>query len=293
MATDVWIDDALIVVECKDGNVRLSGVVGSLFEKTRAHEKSHVAGVKSVDSKSLEIKWWMRDKMKRYGRGSDLSNQKVSEAIRLAFAHDPRVFSINPEVTVHKGVVTLSGTVDSLKAKRAAEDTALNTVGVRRVKNLLKIRPDKLESDEVIQDRIKKALEQDPFVEAGQITPKVHNGRVYLYGTVPSHFIRARSEMAASGVSGVIDVDNNLDIHKVTTWTDDEAIVEDIESEFFWSPFVDGDEIKVIVKEGVAYLTGSADSHFERRMATKNALDGGAERVVNEVTVDSNLFVFW
>ena len=293
LATDVRIDDILIDVECKDGNVSLSGVVGSFYERIRAHHKSRVAGVKSVNSDNLEIQWWARDKMKRYGKGSDLTNQKIAEALRLAFTQDPRVFSLNPDISVYKGVVTLSGTVDNLRAKRAAEETALNTIGVRRVKNILKVRPDSLEADDVILERVKKALKRDPFVDEEKITIKVHNARVRLYGTVESHFVRARADMAASGAAGIIDVDNNLDIHKVTSWTDDEAIVEDIESEYFWSPFVDGDEIKAIVKEGVAYLTGTADSHFERRMAAKNALEAGAKRVVNETTVDSNLFVFW
>ena len=293
LATDVRINDNLIEVECNEGNVSLSGVVGSFYERVRAHHKSRVAGVKSVDSNSLDIQWWMRDKTQRYGKGSDLTNQKIAEAIRLAFTQDPRIFSLNPDISVHKGVITLSGTVNNLKAKRAAEETALNTIGVRRVKNILKVRPEKLEADDVILERVEKALEQDPFVDGEKITTKVHNSRVRLYGTVESHFVRARAGMAASGAAGVIDVDNHVDIREVTDWTDDEAIVEDIESEFFWSPFVDGDEVKVVVKEGVAYLTGTADSHFERRMATQNALDAGAKRVVNETTVDSNLFVFW
>ena len=293
LATDVRIDDGLIDIDCKEGNVTLSGVVGSFDERVRAHHKARIAGVKSVNSKNLKIQWWMRNDMKRYGRGDDLSNKKIIEAVRLAFTHDPRVFSLNPDISVNKGVVTLSGTVNNLKAKRAAEDTALNTIGVRRVKNHLKVRPDKYEADDVILEKVKKELKRDPFVDADEVTVKIHNGRVYLYGVVDSHFIRARADMAASGAPGIIDVENNLDIRNVTTWTDDEAIVEDIESEFFWSPFVDGDEIKVIVKEGVAYLTGTADSHFERRMAAKNALESGAKRVVNETTVDNNLFVFW
>ena len=181
----------------------------------------------------------------------------------------------------------LSGTVNSLQAKRAATETALNTRGVWRVKNLLKVRPLKTESDDQLVRTVQEALERDPFVSRQDVKIKVHKGRVYLYGTVDSYFESARSEHSAGNVSGIIDVSNNIAIRGISTLKDDDLeILEDIQSQFFWSPFVDEDKITVIVKKGVAYLSGIADSHFGRRMAAKNAKDGGAVSVVNEIRVE-------
>ena len=60
---------------------------------------------------------------------------------------------------------------------------------------------------------------------------------------------------------------------------------DDIESELFWSPFLDRDDITVAVTNGVATLTGTADSWFEFGEATKNAYEGGASLVYNNITV--------
>jgi hypothetical protein len=66
---------------------------------------------------------------------------QIKQAVHDAFVYDPRVDSFNPNVDVDNRIVTLSGVVDNLKAKRAAEQDAKNTWGVWRVKNLLTTRP--------------------------------------------------------------------------------------------------------------------------------------------------------
>ena len=60
---------------------------------------------------------------------------------------------------------------------------------------------------------------------------------------------------------------------------------EDIESEFFWSPFVDGGDITVEVDEGVATLTGEVDDWAELTAASENAWEGGAFNVINKLDV--------
>lgn len=45
----------------------------------------------------------------------------------------------------------------------------------------------------------------------------------------------------------------------------DLAIMESIEDEFFWSPFVDHEDVNVSVSDGVATLTGTVEIWAERR----------------------------
>ncbi|MGA9535790.1 MAG: BON domain-containing protein, partial [Desulfobacterales bacterium] len=52
---DVYLDDALIDIDVKDGKVTLTGTVGSLAEKSRAWTDAWVAGVKSVDNSDLQV----------------------------------------------------------------------------------------------------------------------------------------------------------------------------------------------------------------------------------------------
>ena len=141
LANDVRVDDYLIVVDVDDGTVRLSGIVGSLAEKNRAISMGWVSGVDAVDGDALEIEWWARDSMRRKTSFADRSDEELEQAVKDAFLYDPRVLSFRPEVSVSDGVVTLSGTVRDLAAKRAAEADARNVAGVWRVKNRIKVRP--------------------------------------------------------------------------------------------------------------------------------------------------------
>lgn len=66
----------------------------------------------------------------------------------------------------------------------------------------------------------------------------------------------------------------------------DWEIKEDIEDELYWSSFVDSDEVTVNVDDGEATLTGTVDTMDEREAAEKNAYDGGAVSVDNDLTVE-------
>lgn len=51
------------------------------------------------------------------------------------------------------------------------------------------------------------------------------------------------------------------------------------------SPYVDGDDIAVSVEDGVATLSGVVRSWTAHRDATRQALEGGAVRVRDELDV--------
>lgn len=66
----------------------------------------------------------------------------------------------------------------------------------------------------------------------------------------------------------------------------DTEIENSIESELWWSPFVDSDEVTVEVDDGVATLGGMVDTLGERQAATENAYEGGATLVDNDLVVN-------
>jgi len=95
-----------------------------------------------------------------------------------------------------------------------------------------------------------------------------------------------------ASIRGVHSINNMIDVQRDTTWTyydpyvypnvlpdnddqptdrttltSDADIAEDIESQFFWSPFVDSDDINVSVDAGVARLTGTVFIKRDRREA--------------------------
>lgn len=307
---DAYVDDALINVSVDDGEVELSGTVGSLAEKNRAYSDAWVAGVQSVDNNDLHVKWWARDDRLRKDKYVSKTDAEIKEAVKDAFLYDPRVMSFKIDVEPDGGYVTLRGTVDNLKAKRAAAQDARDVVGVWSVNNKIKVRPG-TPSDSRIEDNVEDALVRDPYVERYEIDVSVVDGEVYLYGDVDSTFEKSQADDVAARQIGVEEVNNFLtvndpngavydpytddwylydydwyvDTDRTTTKTDWE-IEEDIEGELFWSPFVDSDEVSVEVDNAVAELTGTVDTWAEREAATENAIEGGAVVVDNDLAVD-------
>jgi osmotically-inducible protein OsmY len=285
LAADVWVDERLIDVTVKEAEVSLSGTVGSAAEKTRAALDAWVAGVTAVHEGELRVDWRARNASRRDHPYIIRTEEEITQALYDALRYDPRVLAFQPEVTVDNGVVTLTGTVDNLAAKRAAAEDAKNTVGVRRVRNYLRVRPVSLVPDAELAERIKAALQRDPSVERHEVIVSVVNGKTLLSGRVDSQFEKDQAEDVASRVAGVVEVDNNITVASAPPLKSDWEIRQDIKDELWWSPYVDSNEVAVSVKDGVATLRGLVDGWAEQRIAIENAYEGGALSVHDELTV--------
>ena len=285
LANDVRVDDYAIAVDVVNGKVELSGTVGSLAEKQRAWSDAWVGGVQSVDHDKLEIRWWARDEMRRKSFFETRPDDEIAKAVRDAFVYDPRVRSFEPRVHVSNGVVTLSGVVDNLAAKRAAEQDARKVVGVTGVRNHLKVRPDEIPPNDVLEARVGRALADDEYVERWEVDVDAYSGTVFLAGEVKSSFEKARAGIRAANVKGVVDVINNLEYEHEWEWKPDWEIRSAVNDQLYWSPFVESDQVDVRVDRGVVILSGEVDTWGERAAAEDNAWQGGAKDVRNELTV--------
>lgn len=304
------IDDGLVHVACRDGEVILSGSVGSAAERLRAIGAAWVAGVRAVTADDLRVEGWQRDDRLRASKYAVRSDQQIEQAVEAALLQDPRVASFQVRVEVEHGVVTLRGTVDNLKARRAAASDARNTVGVIRIDNRLRVSPLRQRSDAVVGRAVHEALLRDPLVDRFDLRVRVRNGTVHLYGTVDSGFERACADDVAARVRGVVAVENHITVtddaivsfdpyvddwpihlqpwyryQPAATFTPDAEIARRIREELWWSPFVDESRVAVQVADGTATLSGKVDSNAERLAAIENAYDGGAVWVVDELAV--------
>ncbi len=285
LENDVRVDDYMLNVEVDDGEVELSGTAGSLQEKNQAIDDAWVAGVTSVNGEDIEIKWWARDEMRRTREYVSRTDEQVEEAVKDAFVYDPRLVSFKIDVEADEGTVTLTGKVDNLASKKAAEKDARNTLGVWRVKNQIKVRPE-VPEDEELEDRVTNALAQNPYTESYQIVVDARQGWVYLSGKVNTSFEKNEAERVTEEVKGVVGVVNKLDSEYQWIWKPDREIRADVQDQLEWSPFVDEDNIAVTVLEGVVTLSGTVDTWSEREDAEKNAYQGGAKDVRNHLAVD-------
>lgn len=305
---NVLVDDSLINLEVDDGHVTLSGSVGSAAEKSEARRNCWVAGVRSIDDSGLNVVGWLRDEKMRVNKYTIRTADEIRDAIKDALIYDPRTYSLNVNVDVAGSLVTLRGTVDNLKAKRAAEQVARNTVGVNYVSNRLKVRTEEDPSnDDKMQAMIRRALENDPWVDRHEIVVSVYDGQVYLSGWVDNYFERSRAEDLASRTRGVVNVRNHLKVSDGTpfafdpylddfqydsrrydhepdyTLTTDGELEKAVKRELYWSPFVNEDDVDVEVNGRRVILTGTVGSPSERRHAEMNAWQAGAQWVENKL----------
>jgi osmotically-inducible protein OsmY len=314
---DVWLHSSYVSTDVKDGVVTLTGMVGSPSQYDRANLLAWTAGVKSVHAEGLKTEPWAKASSQRPETVAVKGDQQIEQAVHDSLFYDPRVFSFNPRVEVENGVVTLTGMVDNLKAKRAAEQDAKNTWGVWRVKNLLKTRPVIAIADDKLEQNVISAFLRDPIMYNFRISVKSKDGVVMLNGTVDSNYEKAQAEDIASRANGVVDVDNNLTVNNpflvyhdldydpywgylpsYTYWSmyhapyapiwpyaGDALVQDEIENKIFWNPWLALDDITIKVVNGAASLTGYADGWFDIIKATQYAYDGGAQQVYNNIAI--------
>jgi osmotically-inducible protein OsmY len=137
---------------------------------------------------------------------------------------------------------------------------------------------------------------------------KVSDGSAELIGDVANAEQYWRADEIVANTRGVQSMSNHLTIrgesprftlHKFSVTPrliipvardegkrlTDRSLYEAVESELFWSPFVDEDEVDIEVHDGVVTLNGEVDSNSEYQAAEANALEAGAVMVHNELEI--------
>lgn len=309
---NVFVDHGEIDVAVNDGVVKLTGVIGSSYEKREALTDSWVAGVNDVDTSGLSVEAWATDHNKRKSQAHEVTASQIRDALRTAMELDPRIDDELIMIDVSDAnIVTLRGTADNLKSKRQAEMVALRTLGVAAVDNRIKVRLDRSPTDRDIESALEQAFLRNPIVESFEIDPRVVSGVVYLRGTVDSFFEKSEADDVAARTKGVKAVRNRLNVdnsaappiydgyiygwYPHTTWwydytpsvttLSDAEIKSEIRDELWWSPFIDSDAITVTVEDGVATLSGEVNSWSDQRAAIENAFEGGATQVTDELEI--------
>ena len=132
MIKDSTVKARKIDVDTVGGHVTLTGVVETKAEAQRAIEiAEHVQGVKSVRN-NLQIgkKTWTEA----------INDKYLVSKIKSKLIVEPEIRSLNIDVDVHRGVVTLTGVVQSSDQKKRAIEIARTTDGTQEVVDNLKLR---------------------------------------------------------------------------------------------------------------------------------------------------------
>ncbi len=287
LKNDVRGNARLVDVTVKDGKVKLTGSVSSSCEKDMASSLAWVPGVQSVNSERLNVRPPGPDEIPGKSQAGRKPDPRIKENIQTALRQNPRVSSFDIGVDSKCGIVTLTGIVDNLAAKKAAEEKAANTVGVWRVKNLIKVRPAMASTDKEITEKIEAALSRNPYVDRYDLTIGAHEGEARLSGNVDSQFEKKVAEEVVWRVKGVVDVQNNLKINDAWPEKEDWEIADDARDQLYWNIHLDEDNVTVEVRDGVAVLKGQVRSWYARSEAARCARKSGAKRVENNLRVDN------
>lgn len=207
-----------------------------------------------------------------------LTDFQIADRVDDQFLADPGVNSTIVDIRVDDGIVTLSGQVDNLLAKKRASRVAQAIRGVRSVLNQIVVKPRISKTDEELLQDVGLALIADPAAETFEITPSVDGGAVTLSGQVDSYQERDLAVRVAMGVSGVVGVQDEIEVDYDTNRSDAD-IQADIAQTFEWNARIDANLVDISVLDGDVTLDGAVGSATERRVAASEAWVAGVHNV--------------
>ncbi|QEG43187.1 BON domain-containing protein [Roseimaritima ulvae] len=284
----VYLDDADVQVDVQNHVVKLAGRVSTAEMKDRLEVLAEVRGVKEVDVSEVAVDPSMADGTRRKARYADVTDAKISDAVERVFHADPVVFGHADAISanVADGVVSLSGTVTRLRIKDKAERLAMDVIGVRRVANELKVEySEQPPSDIEIVQETQAAIRRSPYLDRRDVRVHSQRAHVSLYGVVESETEKQVAGWLASGVTGVVHVNNSLAVEKKWEQKSDEKIREDLNRKLKFALFDTSNQIDVTVQDGVAILQGEVDTWRQWQAVLDLTLEAGAKHPHNLINV--------
>jgi osmotically-inducible protein OsmY len=215
------------------------------------------------------------------------TDEEIQRDVLEELKWDARVQPNEIGVSVKDGVVTLTGWVDSLVKKWAAEEAAHRVKGVVAVANDIEVRlPTAAErTDADIAAAVTRALEWEASVPIDSLDVTVSKGWVTLRGEVEWHWQKIEAERAARHVAGVRGVTNLIKVRPRVTPTPDE-LKRRIEEALVRNAQTDAERINVEVLGTKVILTGTVRAWAEKQEAERVAWSApGVTEVENRITV--------
>ncbi|MFP4101790.1 BON domain-containing protein [Coleofasciculus sp.] len=217
-----------------------------------------------------------------------LTDPELNNQVKSQLLWDNRVSATDVNVTVDNGTAVLTGVVPSYRAKVAAAEDAWTVPGVVKVNNQLRVQYPTtvtVPADSEIAANIKTVLTLEPNIDSSKINVGVVGGVVTLTGTVNNYWKKIQAEEDAYGITGVIDVINELGVVP-TEKLSDEVIARNIEAALERNFNVNVDNVTVKVSNGVVTLSGTV-ANWSAWQAAYNAAayTSGVINVVDQLSI--------
>jgi hyperosmotically inducible protein len=149
--------------------------------------------------------------------GEQVDDAALLTSVKSALASDPITDAGEINVDVNRGIVKLSGFVDSSKEQAQAVQVARSVKGVKEVQNDIAVQKKNESTGDAIDDsvltaKVKTALITSPDTKAHQINVETKQGVVQMSGFVDSAAAKAAATTVAKSVTGVKGVKNELSV---------------------------------------------------------------------------------
>lgn len=215
------------------------------------------------------------------------TDEELQQDVQAELGWDARVRANEIGVTVQDGVVTLTGRVDHLLGKWAAEEAAHRVRGVAAVANDIEVElPSGAErSDAAIAAAAVQALDWDPAVPADNIEITVSRGWVTLKGEVDWQYQKQDAEQLVRRLAGVRGLTSVITVRPRTTPAE---LGQKIEQALVRNARTDAKQIQVEVRGNTAVLKGTVQSLAERQEAEACAWSApGIISVDNQIRISA------
>ena len=203
-----YLSDDDIKIQSKDGAVTLTGEVSNRSHKSMAADTvENLPGVKSVNNQ-LKVK-----------SANEHSDGWLEFKVKSALLYRRSVSGSKTSVSVKDGVVTLTGDASSQAQKDLTEEYAKDIVGVKEVKNELKVSAGspartvgEVIDDASITAQVKSALAAHRSTSAIRTKVTTRDGVVTVSGEARNQAEKDLVTKLVNDVKGVKSVANNMEV---------------------------------------------------------------------------------
>ena len=149
--------------------------------------------------------------------GEHVDDPLTTARVKMALLENSVSDASDINVETSKGIVQLAGFVDSETTKSTAGKIATETEGVIDVSNRLKVRSEKRSvgralDDTILAAKVKLAIAENDATSALKVNVEMREASVELSGFVNTYGERDAAVNLVSGIDGVKDVINSIDI---------------------------------------------------------------------------------
>jgi osmotically-inducible protein OsmY len=215
------------------------------------------------------------------------TDRQILEDVLQELTWDSRVDETDVAVGVDGGIVTLSGTMDSLAKRSAAVEAAHRVLGVLDVADEIQIKlpGDRRHTDAEIAHAVRFALEWDAFVPDQRIRSTVSDGCVTLEGEVATLREKEDAAKIVRSLAGVKGLHNFIRVE--TAKAEPVALRQAIERALARRAEREAERIRVHVENGTVVLEGRVRTWPEKK-AVLGAVGhaAGVEEVRDRLSVN-------